>query len=158
MKFLAILALGLNFAYAQDSQEARTEFRSYIEAAAAASTVKPLDCSELKVEHDTRKVQYVLSTTPGSEYENEYYISFSEVGAANTWNSLIAYEDFNGSPMGGLDKREVSANTVDYVHTFKGYYTSETTVRVVDGVAISLKYETIIPLGYKIMKLNCPLI
>lgn len=158
MKFLVILALGLNVAFAQDSEVPREEFKFFVEAVAAQSSKAALECSELKVEHDTRKVNYVLTTTPGSDYENEYYINFSEVGASNNWNSFIAYEDFNGSPMGSLEKKEVEAGTVDYIHTFNGYYTSQTTIRVINGLPTNLKFETIIPLGYKIMKLNCPIL
>jgi hypothetical protein len=148
MKFLLVLLMTSTVTYAQDD---RAEFRALLEKITA-----PVECTELRVEHDTRKVQYTLSTTQGTDYDSEFYLNFLEENAS-PWKAFIAYEDFNGTPMGSLEKKSIDEKTTHFVHTFYGYYPSTLTLTASNGIARKLKYETTIPLGYRILILNCDL-
>lgn len=159
---LLLATLSLNIAFAQDMDPRQAELRGHLDGIIARG--QPVTCLESQAEVDESKVNgvfnqevsYSLSTEEGySEEGNEYYLVFTNILNNEKWNYFMAFENYNGAPMGKLEVKE-EANKVIYTHTFNGYRTSKLILTVVDGKPVELLKKNVAA-GYVVQKTVCAL-
>ena len=150
---LSIVSLS---AFAQTGEEA---LRSHLDNLVG----KTIACKETKIQtmdsteesYINKLMNYSFSIEPGSEYENEFYLVMTDAASKKSWNYMVAYEEFNGSPLGSLVVSERGVDKI-FTHTFYGYSKSELVLMTTSGVAKELTIKTSV-MNYVVQKMVCPL-
>ena len=159
MKHLLLLSCLISLPlFAQTSEELQKEFRFLADTIVES----PVKCLETRAELDNsnqgayvdREVKYDLEIEEGYDYENEFFIHFNN--PASSFKAFVAYEDFNGSPMGKVEVVKDDGVTKEYRHTFYGFTPSYTSIVTKNNRPIELIYKAVSGY-YVVQKVSCSL-